>query len=264
MSMLSFLKAKIPTEQELVGYNGAIRPPAEMPYYLKKIFKEAQENKSKTLVTDVATLEKEIVWLREKTNNLFGCETEARKKIEAAIDSKNIYLEKARLVHNEEWNYMPLSLDMFTWRDYRGLPVLAIFGVDNPTFCLRHRAYAKQTEVMHQKLPSPIIEKFGDVWKVLETYGKRHRPSGSSYDECTITAQFNGVIPDDARNAINKAKSEFGRENIYLISEPKFEFNVKSHIDPDPIVVGWKGNTLWYITDFDLTPVEEAALIHKP
>lgn len=76
----------------------------------------------------------------------------------------------------------------------------------------------------------------------------------------SIGARFSGVIPDSTRAKIRKAMSDF--ESIFLIAEPVFSLKVQIvEVPVDPIVAGWDGETMWYIDDFDITPLEEAALL---
>ncbi len=122
--------------------------------------------------------------------------------------------------------------------------------------------------IEYQPVPDALMENYLDVVKEMyDEASKAERNHGhhigrTNYYIKQLRAEFKGLIPDSTRTKIKAAAKEFGG-HIYLLAEPDFETKI---IDIDPIVIGYDvtGNSMWYIDDFDLSPVEEAALLVGP
>jgi hypothetical protein len=79
----------------------------------------------------------------------------------------------------------------------------------------------------------------------------------------SITAQFSGLIPPEIKDQIEDARPLF--KDIFIIAEPKrWKLNEPARIPADPLVVGWDGEGLYLIAEFDTTPVEETLMLEGP
>lgn len=96
-----------------------------------------------------------------------------------------------------------------------------------------------------------------DVRDVAEKAGR-----SAGYGMGRLRATFSGVIPESTRSKIKAAQKDFSQ--IYIIAEAHMSYEGMKLPIGDPIVAGWCGEQLWYIDDFDTSPVEEAALLVGP
>jgi hypothetical protein len=87
-------------------------------------------------------------------------------------------------------------------------------------------------------------------------YNRMHGP-------LVLAAEYTGLIPFDVKDKIAKAKPLFSE--IFILAEPIGWSLTKPAILPaDPIVVGWDGKGLYFIAEYDTTPVEDALLLEDP
>ena len=215
--------------------------------------------KAKTLITAaptynadmVETLTEQIAETNKRIQLCFGVESGMKKKLQYHLEALSNKKEQLiRLGENPQLlQYKTLSTDVLKWRDRRGLPTLVPFMLDHPHFYIAYRRWSQQAR---PNLPQGMESFYQDVFHKLE------RMSGAKHIE--VTATFNGVIPEVAREAIKEASKVFGQSSIVLLSDTKLKIN-KVRLTPiDPIAAAFKYGKLFYICDFDLTPLEKAAL----
>lgn len=160
--------------------------------------------------------------------------------------------------------YKQLSLEPLSWRDHKGLPRLVVFRLDSPDFVLEGRSYQQNRtdwwsgDIQHPQLPKPIYDCYSDVCTVMMRRAKRLL--AGRYGTITLTCHFAGLIPIEVKQKINKAREDFGDE-IFIIGEVK-GWKEEVHADPDPLVVGWDGGSLWLIDMFDVTSIEQAMALY--
>lgn len=122
--------------------------------------------------------------------------------------------------------------------------------------------YQKASHVYPGSLPNAISDCYSDVVEKLTKHADA-KSTSRFRAKARIGASFSGVIPDSTRAKIKEAQAVF--QDIFILAEPKFSFEIEMVPVPiDPVVMGWDGQQLWYVDDFDITPVEEAALLVGP
>jgi hypothetical protein len=73
------------------------------------------------------------------------------------------------------------------------------------------------------------------------------------------TCYFNGLVPDETKEKVKKAKKVFGENFIFLIWEAKPEnWTVKKYKTDDPLIVGVESRGAHFIDHFNCTPLENA------
>lgn len=74
-----------------------------------------------------------------------------------------------------------------------------------------------------------------------------------------LSAYFNGIIPDETKEKVKKAKEKFGEDNIYIVWETKPEqWNISSYIIDDPLIMAIeKDKGAFFVDHFDCTPLED-------
>ncbi|MBU4308714.1 MAG: hypothetical protein KJ566_02880, partial [Nanoarchaeota archaeon] len=83
------------------------------------------------------------------------------------------------------------------------------------------------------------------------------------YDKLNIESEFKALIPDKVKQKVKESQQYFSKENIFIISETKFEewYNPKTKsgtiFTQDPLIMGLNGKNAHIIDSFDTTPLEE-------
>lgn len=195
----------------------------------------------------------EIARLKARDAKLLPVEQEVKNAIKRHISE----LACARL----DAKYPRLNLGFLSFRNKRRQPQFGVFSTQDPS-----------TKV--------ILDSDGRVQNVLPFNGiaKHYLPTAfkcdHGYRNTALRTEFNGSIPDEARESIDEAREDFkyDSEYEYLIDR---ERNVKSGIGiiaavdrweeekipiADPLVVGIKGGRAWLICSFDLAPIEDYVL----
>jgi hypothetical protein len=162
-----------------------------------------------------------------------------------------------RFVAKHNRAYPPISLNAL--REYRtkeGWPTFAIFSLHWPEFKMVAMARPDWSKpgrgavVFTPELPDEIANCYQDVGQNLLQRSQRVRR------RVTLAAEFSGLIPDEVKDQIAK---------IFVIAEPKrWSLTEPARIPADPLVVGWDGEGLCLIAEFDTTPVEEALMLEGP
>ena len=200
----------------------------------------------------------EIARLQKVKQSFFGIERSSIQKSDEMIsqlttrkgtlDSVSKFANKYSRFHYRE---------ALKWRNGDGLPRLAVFDLVNPRCRLRveNNMTWERWKLEPKSLPWDIGHCFDDVF---QRFDQRLRSSRvGSY--CEIEAVFQGVIPDETRQKIEAAKSDF-KDKLFILAEaPKWQVN--QHFVPvpigDPLVIGWDGKNCWLIDAFDTTPFEK-------
>lgn len=238
---------------------------------MKNSVQEALALAEETSPTQVKVLTKQMVELGEKVDaassfakGLYGIEAQAKSEFEEALER----LEKEQRVLREKTafagKYAHLSMIPLTWRDENGWPKLAVYCLDSPKFELSVTGYrdyygyseygpTRYRSTVSPKLPEPISSCYSDVMKSLRKTASNRRKTQK------LSCKFQGLIPADVKEKIAAARADF-KKNIFIVAEPKdgFVLNEESfvEINRDPLVVGFQGNSLWLIADFETTTVE--------
>lgn len=160
--------------------------------------------------------------------------------------------------------------EVFSWRNDKYLPKLAIFGLNSPTCGLRATNVSEDRDrwtIEPPHLPWEIGHCFDDVFRGLESgdFGILSNPNHRQYgyldswdlnEYREIVARFEGFIPDSVREKISTATPVFGN-NIFIVAEVKEWRSEPTFIARrDPLVIGWDGANCWLIDAFDVTPLE--------
>ena len=131
-----------------------------------------------------------------------------------------------------------------------------VFALDEPLF---YMAGYRADYDLKPNLPSTVWARYEDVLTLLRARAQRSTGRLGHF----ISVKFTGIIPEDARERILEAQKHFDR--IFIIAEPQnMAIGKCSPLPRDPLVVGWDGVNMWYICEFDTTPIEEAALLVGP
>lgn len=203
----------------------------------------------------------------ELESKMLGIESRASAEIKTRLQQMRIEQMSLDNFLKLKTRHHRLSLAPLTWRNKDGWPRLVVFDIGSPTFELSANGtrgrwddrFRFRTEVK-PKLPSAIASCYKDVLARLLNEARKLKKS------VQITFQFEGVIPKDVRNRIHEIRKQRLFKNIYVIAEPGRFTVKKTNIKPvvslkgDPLVVGFDGENLWLIADFDTTTVEEAMI----
>jgi hypothetical protein len=154
--------------------------------------------------------------------------------------------------------YHNLSLDPLGWRNKDGWPELVVFTFNSST--ISFIASSRGSSIL-PPLPQVLADTYEDVLtRLTEDATKRGM-------QLRLILKFSGVIPDEAKRRMEKARQR-GLEKFFVIAEPiKIEVVVEPIPVPmydDPLIVGLDNSgQLWLIADFDTTPVEEAMFLYE-
>jgi hypothetical protein len=192
---------------------------------------------------------------------LYGIEAHSRRQLLIAEKLQQRY-KRFLAKHNRA--YPPISLNAL--REYRtkeGWPTFAIFSLHWPEFKIVAMARpdwsrpARGEVVFTPELPDAIENCYQDIGQNL--LQRSQRVSG----RVTLAAEFSGLIPNEVKDKIADAEPIF--KEIFVIAEPnRWSLTEPARIPADPLVVGWDGEGLYLIAEFDTTPVEEALMLEGP
>jgi hypothetical protein len=160
--------------------------------------------------------------------------------------------------------FPPVALDALRkFRTKEGWPALAIFSLDSPTFEVSYDPEDDRL-IINPTLQYPLWECFWDIKKTFRQYlkSKAIKTKKGYYRVVRLKTEFNGLIPADIKSQIQYAKPLFDK---IFVEQQEWTVNVSKPIPiGDPLVVGWTGQGLYLIAEFDTTPVEEALLLEGP
>jgi hypothetical protein len=220
----------------------------------------------------VEILQRQEVLLKERRAKLFEVEREAAQALDKEIS--NVIQLKAKSTNANKYAglYLPIDMKCLEWRDEEGLPVLALFDINSPHNYIQIVSEDGKHKSIHQwpDLP-PDLDKYTDVRTMLiARANKRSKETLFRYPskvKSSITAQFQGMIPEATREKMLAARKEFNK--VYIMSEVKYKISDEETPIPvrnpiDPLILGYAGNgQLWLIDQFDVTPLEEAVIAAK-
>lgn len=215
----------------------------------KKMFDGVVHSYAKNYVQPENTKE-EIARLTERKRGLTGLESETG----TAISERIAELKCADL----DAKYPRLSLDFLKFKNTRGQPQFAVFGLHNSEASL-----TLDRGGVEQSVPFFHLHRFYAGFKM--SWAAFH--IGDKY-RTKLSTHFNGTLPPEAREAIEKAKPDFPRNSDYR-DTPRENIGVIASVDSwkeekirmaDPLVVGFRGARAWLICSFDLTPAEDYIL----
>lgn len=240
---------------------------------LEKIIKQARSTPTDpaTIAAELKSVNASIKSADVYAKQIFGIEARSQVKLDAERES--LAMRKAVLSHRSKTglDYPPISLDALRkHRTKAGWPSVAVFCLDSPDFKIEVKGRWRQdppswdnrysvSAKISPELPKAISDCYKDVIAQLT---KRCKSEQKSYKLC---AAFDGLIPLEVKQKIKEAKHAF--KQIFILAEPPaWSLKATAVVQPkvDPLVVGWDGNGLCLIAEFDTTPVEEAIMLEGP
>ena len=168
-----------------------------------------------------------------------------------------------------------LSFEPLTWRDNKGWPKLVPFSLGSATFSFqtniiwksrlsygyyehssstRRRIYRSSIK---PDLPKPIRELYQDVVDKIDKMAKKEKK------KIVLATTWSGLIPQEVKLLIREHQKDF--KELLLLAEPTAwelsKIEVKAPVPtpvryPDPLLVGFDGEKLWLIKQFDVTTLE--------
>lgn len=200
--------------------------------------------------------------LSENLTSLFGVresllpvESGARDRIDQEIAGMEVEIECIDFA--AETGLPRLSLEPFFWRNRKGFPILAPFGVMGSEIrILTHFRASDSSSWVRHKI-TDFIPAHGEALyrriypDVIARMNKKVRETG---DRASLSASFEGIIPDETREKIQ----QWPAKDVFLVTEvPDWRFGVTKAPRVDPLVCLWRHDTLWLLDKFDTTSIEE-------
>lgn len=204
--------------------------------------------------------------LGTQRKKLLDCEQAAKDEIDANIRTCSL-MAFAQL-------YKRMDKVFLSWRNKKtGWPVFAFFSPDQSK-CIfkvekdwngRSMREKKSFVGEHAKWnwfyfmkPTLKLPEFNDIYEKLA----KSIDDEKSLDEIHLTAEFNGILPDEIRAKIHEltttgTKAGFFDQLLIVTEAPVWELKkVIRPLNLDPLLVGIKHNEFFLIDTFDLTPAE--------
>lgn len=215
---------------------------------------------------DVEKYEQEVSKLAEMRRTLLPVEAKAKEEVERRIKvaQENLEYSKAGVALE---GLKQLDMSCFTWtreqKSYKrkqniSVPALAYIPLSEGEISLNinHRGEVTLPSQMpelvkaaYTNMLAPIAHRFLD-WDY--------------HASVTLTYAYNGVIPTDIREIIQREKTVGRFEHLALVCEADhWKTKWQEHPPPvylDPILVGCRAGALWILGAFDPTPVEQYVL----
>lgn len=214
---------------------------------------------------DPIAIQVEIDALDKAFGELLPVESAAREHVWRQKEP----LTRAKSVYDfwlkTEQRYQLISSEVLKWRWALPLEKVAE-SIPVPRLALVSVSNSAGTMVLSPegtRVPWGLESSYEDVIRELR---RLHSRSGMMRG---LTYQFTGVIPAETRSKIkqadpffNPSKSHSRDENIFLLCDAPIESWTFGEVAPlpqmwDPIVVGFAKGELWYIDNFDPTPIED-------
>lgn len=228
-------------------------------------------------------LEEEQESLRKARSVMLPVEKKAADKLDKRLSELKTLLQQKEM-HGQTH----LPLDPLKWRWPNGLPKLAPVPLSSPMFTISASRSRNGTfgTAIGEYLPAEVTQCYHDVQKKVSDECFRN---GSA---CSVSFEFDGVIPPATRIAIGEAIQSKRFESIFMLVEvPENAWVVRKDkgINPfrhlmyalqdkssafadtirdkwedvkniDPVVVGWYADKMWVIDRFDVTTLEQYVL----
>lgn len=205
----------------------------------------------------LTAIDKKLEALSSKRGTLLPLEGAAISAIDDEIEDLD---EKRRALvdRQSQLPYPKMSLEPLTWRNRQHYPRVVLFSPYMPHWQLivgrNHDGRdAFQTSPEYN---DTIRDLYDDVVRRL----LNQIDTGT---RATLTAQWEGVIPNNIKNQIAAVRQQVGEKNVFILAEPtNYTLSFKEIPkpvrvpNPDPLVVVWHGGSLYLVDKFDVTPVE--------
>ncbi len=183
------------------------------------------------------------------------------------FESKNFYKVK-RLIANDI-EYPLINLDFLKMRKKDGMPVFAVFSLNEQTCSMSvkleyFRDNWDSLVTLYSSFSGNLLRsKFKDVYYKLAELCMLHSVN-FKYSTKSITkrieSRFTALVPDHIRKIIRDKKNCTDFEQIVVIAEAD-NWTIDEEIvyapNPDPLVVGIRGDLAYLIEKFDVTKVEK-------
>lgn len=202
---------------------------------------------------DMAMIDAVIRKAKAQMKNMYGFEGAAKNAIYARINELEILKLEPQFADYRRF----ATLDMLKWRDRNGYPNIALFSLDSPRFEIKvswiDDKGGEPRQIAH--LPHHLRDCYNDV---IGWMWKKCKSEWTRISSATLSCEYKGVIPSEARDKIKKAVEAFGKDSVFIMAEGT-DWAYRTEPRPvlsDPLVVGWDGGNLWLVDQFDLTPVE--------
>lgn len=179
-------------------------------------------------------------------------------------------IKKQLQIQKLSYKYNSIDMSFLRRRDKDGLPLFAVFSLDDPISNIGLEVAVEKNFFIHNRsirtfrgtfvefgLSEFIEDVIGNICNRLRI--RTPFPFGAVRFEIEHKQKFLGAIPDKTKKKIKKAKNDFGND-IFIVAESNgWDEDVKIIKNPDPLVIGWDQSTRTYylIDTFDLTTVEE-------
>jgi hypothetical protein len=207
--------------------------------------------------------------LEERHGELLGVETELKNRLAKEMSELLRQAETIRGAHRGRSGKEPLQVldqDVLSWRNdvrIHGIvvPKLALLSTHAGTTSISGGTHAPV-------LPERLAWWYKDVRNGLNDASKRRFPKVRRH-QATIAFAYKGAIPNDARQLIKDEAKNF--DSIYLLAESPTEHwtytdvietaadrmrKALKNVHLDPLILGWRNNTLYLLGKFDPTPIE--------
>lgn len=198
-------------------------------------------------------IDAEIERLTQMSNRLLPVEQGMKAVVKQSVD---------KLAHLKIDKLFPrLDMSFLQWRRKRdGWPAFAFFSPTEMN-CYFQTTYADRRWEADKMVPDvkAFAPHFKDIWQKLKDLGDTN--ANSRFNK-TLSAQFNGILPDEIRDQIKQFTPTTDKpsvfDSVYIVTEAP-EWRVDYTILPqkvDPLLIGRKDEGCWLIAAFDLTPAE--------
>jgi hypothetical protein len=182
------------------------------------------------------------------------------------FENKNFY--KFKNIIESDIGYPLINLDFLKMRNKDGLPVFAIFSLYKKTCYMSLKLeYSRDSWNSVVTLDSNFTgrllrSKFKDIYYKLADLCMLHSVNfkhSTSRIELKIESEFTGLVPEHVRKKIRE-KNNCKFEQIVIIAEADnwtLDEKIEYMPNPDPLVVGVRGDLAYLIEKFDVTRIEE-------
>lgn len=191
----------------------------------------------------------------EQIKRTLPCEEQLRSRL---AEERN---ECLRAKHDRRWPRIDLSFLQWRRRD-SGWPVFAVFAPEDARCAMSAefvRVRSRDDTVLRNSIDWRIAVHYRDILSILHNKCLDAYAQNTDIKEmrASISASFNGSIPQNVRDAISGARKEF--ESVHIIAEvPEWRLDEDASTKGgDPLVIGAALGAFWLVAAFDTTPAED-------
>lgn len=214
---------------------------------------------------EVSVLADKRTALESRKSRLLGCEKAAISAVNAEITEIDEQMHFMLPEHLR--GYRIFDVKAFSLRDALGMPRLVPFNLDNSVWKAGYHSEGRRAsygqEIMHPRftdaLHRMVSSQFTDLVKKAKDFLKSNEKEGDAY----FQTNFDGVIPDEARELILDAKNLKGVNEVFLGADctGKVHFHDESRPIPkniDPLILAHvpESHQIIVIGKFDPTTYE--------